>query len=131
MAALLARDGSLSAMHLPPALVHAQLLESPDSGTASLTAEAVSTPGCSVPSFCMGHSLEFLPSAGLMVASLGAMDGSRASWLLSGHPVCDGTFLCDVSLAQQPAEQVRRVPAQIACKILNRSRQMSMSHTQL
>lgn len=103
---LLARDGSLSAVHLPPAQLSARPHAPADSATAALLATPVATPSCDVPSGCMGHSLEFLPGAGLMVATLGPVDASKASWLLSGYPVSDGSFLSDVSVTQQLVEEV-------------------------
>ena len=106
---LLARDGSLAAVHLPPALLSVPLQAPATTSTADLTASPVDLTGSApaggrTPAHgCTGCSLEYLPGVGLVVASLRAAD---SAWLLFGRPVSGASFLADITVGVQHPMQV-------------------------
>lgn len=113
VAFLLARDGSMAAVHLPPALLSMSLQTlGTGASTADLTAAPVDLsgcvydPGCPALHGCMGCSMEYLPSMGLLVASLTTMGADGESWMLSGRPVSGVSALSDITVSQQSIIQV-------------------------
>jgi hypothetical protein len=100
---LLLRDGTLSVIRLPDAVLQGRA--APGAGL-HLAAMPVAVPGLGDLPSCVGHSLTYMPAANLFVASLRRVAGEGPGWLVTGRPVSDARLLADMTLASQPADEV-------------------------
>ena len=105
VAALLLRDGTMSAVRLPAAVVCGTA--APGAGL-KLTAVPVEVPGLHALPSCVGQSLAYMPAADLFVVSLRRVAGEGAGWLVTGRPVHDvERLVAAATLTSQPADEVR------------------------
>ena len=101
---LLSRDGTASAVRVPDAVLYSRATPG---GGLHCAAVPVAVPGAGDLPSCVGHSLTYMPAAGLLVASLRRVAGEGPGWLVAGRPVPDGRLVADVTLASQPTDEVR------------------------
>ena len=105
---LMARDGTMAAVCMPPALLSTPLqMLATGTSTALLTAAPVDLSACvsrddsPVLIGCIGCSMEYLPSMGLLIVSLRTMGSEKNAWLFSGRPVSGPNFLSDITASKQ------------------------------